>query len=173
MRVVFIALMLLLAAPAMAQTTTPQQVLQAAVRLSIRPAMLDFRNRADGLAIAMNALCRTPSEGMLALAKGQFRQAALAYGRVEFLRIGPLMEDNRADRLLFWPDRRGIGLRQVQAILAEAEASATALETLRQAAGGVRRRSYRNRSAGNAGGAGVAWARGGAGRAYQPHHAIR
>jgi predicted lipoprotein len=131
MRVVIIALMLLLAAPAMAQTTTPQQVLQAAVRLSIRPGMLEFRNRADGLAMAMNALCKIPSEGMLAVAEAQFRQAALAYGRVEFLRIGPLMEDNRADRLLFWPDRRGIGLRQVQAILAEEDASATALETLR------------------------------------------
>lgn len=131
MRVVIIALMLLLATPVMAQTTTPQQVLQAAVRLSIRPGMLELRNRADGLAIAMTALCRMPSEGMLAVARGQFRQAALAYGRVEFLRIGPLMEDNRADRLLFWPDRRGIGLRQVQAILAEEDASATALDTLR------------------------------------------
>ncbi|MCR6672319.1 imelysin family protein [Devosia ginsengisoli] len=131
MRIVLVALTLLLAAPVMAQTTTPGQVLQAAVSQAIRPGVLEFTSRASGLSIAMNALCRAPSEGTLALVKGQFRQAALAYGRVEFLRIGPLMEDNRADRLLFWPDRRGIGLRQVQAILAEEDASATALDTLR------------------------------------------
>lgn len=130
MRIVLVALILLLAAPAMAQTT-PGQVLQAAVSQAIRPGVLEFTSRASGLSIAMNALCRAPSEGTLALVKGQFLQAALAYGRVEFLRIAPLMEDNRADRLLFWPDRRGIGLRQVQAILAEEDASATALDTLR------------------------------------------
>ncbi|QDZ11177.1 imelysin family protein [Devosia ginsengisoli] len=131
MRIVLVALTLLLAGPAMAQTTTPGQVLQATVSQAIRPGVLEFTSRASGLSIAMNALCRAPSEGTLALVKGQFRQAALAYGRVEFLRIGPLMADNRADRLLFWPDRRGIGLRQVQAILAEEDASATALDTLR------------------------------------------
>jgi membrane protein implicated in regulation of membrane protease activity len=53
-----------------------------------------------------------------------------AYGKVDFLRIGPLMEDNRADRLLFWPDRRGIGLKQVQAILAEEDPAATDLAGL-------------------------------------------
>jgi predicted lipoprotein len=125
-----VALLLLLTAPAMAQTTTPQQVLQAAVGQVIRPGMLEFKSRASGLSIAVNALCTVPSAGTLAIVKGQFRQAALAYGRIEFLRIGPLMEDNRADRLLFWPDRKGIGLRQVQAILAEEDASATRLETL-------------------------------------------
>mgnify|MGYP001052717389 CR=1 FL=1 len=130
MRLVLIVLLLLLASPAMAQTAT-QQVLQAAVSQAIRPGMLVFKARASGLSIAMNALCTVPSEGTLAIVRGQFRQAALAYGRVEFLRIGPLMEDNRADRLLFWPDRRGIGLRQVQAILAEEDATATTLDTLR------------------------------------------
>ena len=29
------------------------------------------------------------------------------------------MEENRSERLLFWPDRKGIALRQVQAILAK------------------------------------------------------
>ena len=131
MRSVLFAFMLLLTAPAMAQTSMSQQVLEAAVSQAIRPGMLDFKARAGGLAMAMNALCTVPSENRLAIVRREFRQAALAYGRIEFLRIGPLMEDNRADRLLFWPDRKGIGLRQVQAILAEEDASATALDQLR------------------------------------------
>lgn len=131
MRILLVLFMLLFAAPALGQATTPPQVLRAAVEQVIRPGMLEFKSRANGLSIAMNALCAVPSTSTLTLVNGQFRQAALAYGRVEFLRVGPLMEDNRVDRLLFWPDRRGIGLKQVQAILAEADETATTLATLR------------------------------------------
>jgi predicted lipoprotein len=123
------------AAPATvaAQHPAPQATaaLQAAVNSVIRPAMVDFKNRSSGLASAMTALCTVPSPGALMIAKGQFRQTALAYGRVEPIRIGPLMEDNRAERVLFWPDRRGIALRQVQAILADSDETATDPATLR------------------------------------------
>lgn len=131
MRLVLIALLLFVAGPAMGQTVSPQQVLHAAVGQAIRPGMLEFKSRAGGLSIAMNALCSVPSDGTMAIVKGQFRQTVQAYGRIEFLRMGPLLEDNRVDRLLFWPDRRGIGLKQVQAILAEEDATATTLSTLR------------------------------------------
>jgi predicted lipoprotein len=124
MRLMLAALMLFCAAPALAQTVTPSQVLDAAVNEVIRPGVAAFKTRASGLESAMSGLCAVPSEGALAIARQQFGLAAQAYGRIEFLRIGPLMEDNRADRLLFWPDRRGIGLRQVQAIIAEEDASA-------------------------------------------------
>ena len=132
MRLVLIVLLLLLASPAMAQTAT-QQVLQAAVSQAIRPGMLVFKARASGLSIAMNALCTVPSEGTLAIVRGQFRQAALAYGRVEFLRIGPLMEDNRADRLLFWPERKRFMGPVVQAAT-RPNSSLAAMGTIRRCA---------------------------------------
>ena len=131
MRVVLLVLVMLWAGPALAQATTPQQVLDAAVNQVIRPGMVNFKNVASGLESAMSGLCAVPSERALGIAVQQFAKAALAYGQVEFVRIGPLMEDNRADRLLFWPDRRGIGLKQVQAIIAEADASATEVMSLR------------------------------------------
>ena len=131
MRVVLLVLMMLWAGPALAQATTPQQVLDTAVNQVIRPGMANFKQRASGLESAMSALCAHPSNGTMGIATQQFRQTALAYGQIEFIRIGPLMEDNRVDRLLFWPDRRGIGLRQVQAIIAEADASATEVTSLR------------------------------------------
>lgn len=132
MRLVLIVLMLFCAGPALAQAVAPAQVLAAAVNQVIRPGVAAFKNRASGLESAMGGLCAVPSDRALAIARQQFGLTAQAYGRIEFLRIGPLMEDNRADRLLFWPDRRGIGLRQVQAILAEEDASATEVMGLRE-----------------------------------------
>ena len=131
MRLVLVVLMLFCAGPALAQAVAPSQVLAAAVNEVIRPGVAEFKSRASGLESAMGGLCAVPSDRALAIARQQFGLTALAYGRIEFLRIGPLMEDNRAERLLFWPDRRGIGLRQVQAILAEQDASATNVTELR------------------------------------------
>lgn len=131
MRLMLAALMLFCAGPALAQAVTPSQVLDAAVNEVIRPGMAAFKMRTSGLESAMGGLCAVPSERALSIARQQFGLAAQAYGRIEFVRIGPLMEDNRADRLLFWPDRRGIGLRQVQAIIAEEDASASEVTDLR------------------------------------------
>ena len=131
MRLVITVLMLLCPVPVLAQAITPSQVLAAAVNEVIRPGVVAFKSRASGLESAMGGLCAVPSDRALAIARQQFGLTAEAYGRIEFVRIGPLMEDNRADRLLFWPDRRGIGLRQVQAILADQDASASAAMTLR------------------------------------------
>lgn len=47
------------------------------------------------------------------------------------------MENNSAERLLFWPDRRGLGLRQVQALLSAVDATATAVATLREKSAAV------------------------------------
>jgi uncharacterized protein len=131
MRLLLVVVMLLGAWPALAQSLTPAQVLTAAVNEVIRPGVAAFKTRASGLESAMGGLCAVPSERALAIARQQFGLAAQAYGRIEFVRIGPLMEDNRAERLLFWPDRRGTGLRQVQTILAEKDASARDVASLR------------------------------------------
>jgi len=124
MRNWLVAVMMALVGPALAQTATPGTVLDAAVEQVIRPGMAAFETSAEGLETAVGALCTTPSTQTLAAAQDSFAQAAVAYGQIEFIRIGPLMDDNRVDRLLFFPDRKGIGLRQVQAILAEQDASA-------------------------------------------------
>src|SRR3546814_8604156 len=43
--------------------------------------------------------------------------------RSEFLRFGPLVAANRYERIYFWPDPRGITLRQVQGLLGQADGS--------------------------------------------------
>jgi predicted lipoprotein len=132
MRLVLALVFALVAGPAMAQlTTTPSEVMRGAVNNFIRPAMADFGGKAAALSVAVDELCTTPSQASLSTADTAFGAAALAFGRIEAIRVGPLMEDNRAERLLFWPDRKGIALRQVQAILADQDESATSLETLK------------------------------------------
>lgn len=131
MRLALAFIVALLSLPALAQDPVPDPVMQRAVDGVIRPGIVGFWREASGLASSMELLCSTPSAAALDMAESQFREAALAYGRIELLRLGPLMEDNRAERLLFWPDRKGIALRQVQAILAEKDETATDPVTLR------------------------------------------
>lgn len=133
MRLMFAFILALLSFPAHAQESppSPDPVMQSAVDGVIRPAIIGFAREASGLVSTLDLLCAAPSADALDIAEGQFRETALAYGRIELVRLGPLMEDNRAERLLFWPDRRGIALRQVQAVLAEQDETATDLAVLR------------------------------------------
>ncbi|MBU1304410.1 MAG: peptidase M75, Imelysin [Alphaproteobacteria bacterium] len=116
---------------ARAEPIKPAEILQAAVVNVIRPEVLRFDATSRGLSSAMKALCASPSPNGKAIADAQFGLVVAAYGQIAYLRLGPMMEDNRADRLLFWPDRRGIGLKQVQAILSNQDNSVTSLAGLR------------------------------------------
>jgi predicted lipoprotein len=132
MRIVLALLFALIAGPALAQlTTSPGEVMRGAVNNFIRPATIDFGAKAAALSTAMEGLCGTPSEANLNTVDAAFGAAATAFGRIEAVRVGPIMEENRSERLLFWPDRKGIALKQVQAILSSEDESATSAETLR------------------------------------------
>ena len=47
-----------------------------------------------------------------------------AWSSAEIIRFGPITENNRLERMLFWPDRKSIGLKQVQAALSEKDPTA-------------------------------------------------
>lgn len=131
MRFILAVLLALLSLPALAQERAPDPVMQGAVDGVIRPSIINFARNASGLGRSMEALCSAPSLSALTIAADRFRVTALDFGRVEMFRLGPLMEENRSERLLFWPDRKGIALRQVQAILSEKDETATDPATLR------------------------------------------
>jgi predicted lipoprotein len=84
-----------------------------------RPALLDLENAAIKLTVATQGLCAVPGAATLASARSLFGETARAFGRASVLRFGPLAADNRFERMFFWPDPRGIALKQVQAALAE------------------------------------------------------
>ncbi|MDQ0313689.1 imelysin family protein [Amorphus orientalis] len=94
------------------------------------PAYDDLVRAADAEHEAVAALCEAPNEEALATARDRFADLVRAFSSVEPYRFGPAREENRFERLFFWPDRRGIGLRQVQGLLAEEDPSALEVESL-------------------------------------------
>ena len=94
-------------------------VMTRAVDGFIRPGYQAFHTSAGTLAQATAAFCKAPSEESRRAVDDAFRQAVTDWGRIEIVRIGPVLDDNRFERILFYPDRKGTGLKQVQALLAK------------------------------------------------------
>jgi len=84
----------------------------------IRPQYAAFEQAAVALETTVETLCDAPSEATLAAARGAFRDVAGRWAQVEWLRIGPVMSENRLERIYFFPDRKGTGRKQVQAAIA-------------------------------------------------------
>jgi hypothetical protein len=59
-----------------------------------------------------------------------FEDTAEAWAGIGFLRFGPMLAGHRAERIQFWPDRKGIGARQVQRAIAAKDDGATTVEAL-------------------------------------------
>jgi len=87
----------------------------------IVPGYRQFSGAADAQDAAVAALCTSPSGASLASARQAFGIALDAWGRVEHLRFGPIMDQNRYAGLLLWPDPRGIARRQIERALAQQE----------------------------------------------------
>jgi predicted lipoprotein len=83
----------------------------------IRPGYADLAAAGDVLQGKVETLCRQPSPATLDAAKQTFAATVAAWSKVEILRFGPVTAEHRYERLFFWPDPKGIGLRQVQAAL--------------------------------------------------------
>lgn len=88
----------------------------------IAPAAARLVEAARGTAEALEAYCARPGDAALREALDRrFGALAEAWGGVEFLRFGPLVEGNRFERFFFFPDPRGVVQRQLGAALAAAD----------------------------------------------------
>jgi predicted lipoprotein len=92
-------------------------IMTRAVDDVIRPGYRTFQASAGALAETTAAFCKAPSEAGRKAVDDAFRQAVTDWGHIEIVRIGPVIDDNRFERILFYPDRKGTGLKQVQALL--------------------------------------------------------
>ena len=99
-------------------------VVNGAIDWFVRPGYKTFRKATSTLLADEQALCATPSEATLDAARKSFGAAVDAWSQIEIIRFGPVTEQNRLERVLFWPDRKGIGLKQVQAALAAKDPTA-------------------------------------------------
>lgn len=125
-------LVLLCAAPAAADTTSEQyrSIVDGTIENYLRPEFARLETETAALVPAVDRLCATPSLESLGEARVAFEGLVLAWSRVAYARLGPVIVDHRLERFSFWPDPRGIGLRQVQKLLADKDASATYPDTL-------------------------------------------
>ena len=98
-------------------------VVRQAIDEAIVPGYRAFAKAAGAETGIVDKLCEGPSRSSLTDARSGFADLVKAWSAVEFVKFGPVMEDNRADRILFFPDRRGLGLRQVQGLIAEPDDS--------------------------------------------------
>lgn len=100
-------------------------VIQRAIDGFVRPAYASLHDHADTLAKAMDMLCQAPSQDNLDAAHTEFSATVAAWSSAEIIGFGPIKENNRLERMLYWPDRKSIGLKQVQAALAGKDPTAT------------------------------------------------
>lgn len=117
--------------PATLKTEAIPGVMEKAVDGFIRPGYHRFRETASALETDMKGLCAAPSSATLEVARDAFDKTVAAWSTIEIVRVGPVIEANRFERILFYPDRKSTGLKQVQAILAKPDESATSVETLK------------------------------------------
>lgn len=97
----------------------------------IVPGYAVLATATDGLAGSLSKLCAEPGEDTLEAARTDFAKSLKAFSRVELFRFGPARENNRFERLLFWPDRRGRARRQVEALIAREDEATLDVAALR------------------------------------------
>jgi predicted lipoprotein len=106
--------------PALADSET----IAKAAKNFVIPAYELFAQSAGDMRKSMNSLCASQSPETLTTAQASFISLVNAWSEAEIIRFGPITSDNRLEKVLFWPDRKSIGLKQIQAALAERDATA-------------------------------------------------
>lgn len=85
----------------------------------IRPQTAALVRSTQALQTALQAYCAQPAQAARrAAVEARFADVAVSWAGVEFLRFGPLVEQNRLEQFFFWPDPRGVMQRQLRSLLA-------------------------------------------------------
>ncbi|MDQ0318665.1 putative lipoprotein [Pararhizobium capsulatum DSM 1112] len=106
-------------------------VMEKAVDGFIRPGYLELMETTEALSEASHLFCENPSEESLGNLQLVFDDIVQKWSTIEIVRVGPVLDGNRFERFLFFPDRKSTGLKQVQRILATKDETATNPETLK------------------------------------------
>ena len=109
--------------PAKAETPVTK-ILADTLSGYIRPSYAELETATAQLADAAKELCDTPNDQTLAATRAVFKDTVSAWSKIEWFRTGAVMNDNRIERMFYFPDRKGSGLKQVQAALANSDDNA-------------------------------------------------
>ncbi len=134
-----LVLSLALAGQAAAQTAAPPsglnedavpQVMARAVDEVIRPGYRNMQQSAARLTTVMKDLCADGTQQTLDKAKSTFDDTIRYWSNIEIVQTGPVIHDNLFEHILFFPDRKGVGLKQVQALIAKADPKDTTVDAI-------------------------------------------
>ncbi len=89
----------------------------------IAPAVREFHRSAGAMREALGQMCQAGAPWQAQRLEEGFRALVSAWSRVAFLRFGPLVQDNRFERVFFWPDPRGVMLRQIRPFMQGTQAA--------------------------------------------------
>jgi predicted lipoprotein len=115
-RLALVVVLLLLAGPgeAAAQPEFDHAGLaRQALERHIRPGYQRLAAATAELDGAMPSYCEHPAPASRKAVETAFDAVVTAWGRIEHIAFGPVTTGERLERIMFWPDRRGIGARQV------------------------------------------------------------
>ena len=95
----------------------------------VLPRFAELARSSGNLAVDLARTCDGDQKAAAAINKS-YADTVLAWAAVEFLRFGPMSEVGRPERFDFWPDPRGVGQRQVVALVSKRDATALDPATL-------------------------------------------
>jgi len=86
----------------------------------IQPTVQRFHQAAHTTLAEVTHHCNAAAAGYTVAQqplRDAFRALVLSWSALELLRFGPLVQGNRFERIFFWPDPRGVMLRQMRPLL--------------------------------------------------------
>ncbi|MGI9422016.1 MAG: imelysin family protein [Hyphomicrobiaceae bacterium] len=101
-----------------------RKLAEAARSQFIVPSYQKFGRALSDLRTGIAELCRVPAKTQLDVVRSAYRDVIATWGRAEIIAFGPIAAENRFERIFYWPDRKGIGARQVRRILATSDPGA-------------------------------------------------
>lgn len=117
----FVALVLALPVTAHTQTQSSSlySVAQRVLSNYIEPATNRFLGATETLRTELHQACSGGASSTTPRMTKAFNDVVLAWSGLSFLRFGPLVQDNRYERIFFWPDPRGLVYKQTASLLKE------------------------------------------------------
>ena len=111
------------AASAQAQNFDHKGLARQVIEQHIRPGYAKLVKAAQKFDAAATTFCDGAPDLPIGPVKEAFANLVLSWSRIEHIRFGPVMEERRHARMLYWPDRKGLGRRQVLKALKQSDAS--------------------------------------------------
>lgn len=103
---------------------------EKALNRHIRPGYAALFKATQDLEQSAKTFCSAPATRTIEPVRDAFRRVVYAWSRVAHLQFGPVTQERRLTRMLYWPDRKNLGRRQIRRALRTRDKSVLDQESL-------------------------------------------